>query len=146
MTRRFPTLSVALALTAACAAAGCSPPPAPRENPVDAAMRASGPALHSPSRAEGHRVFVAYCAPCHGDDGRGDGQNASRLTPRPPDLQAAPGRLSAADIQHIVERGTAAAGRTPLCPPLGRALGADSVEAVVAYVRTLGANGRSAAR
>jgi mono/diheme cytochrome c family protein len=135
-----------VALGAVAVAAGCSRSPAPREDPIGAVTRAAGPAMHSPSRAEGRRIYLAYCAPCHGDEGRGDGQNASRLELRPPDLQTSVARLPAADIQRIVQGGTKAMGRTPLCPPLGRTLGADGVDVVVAYVRTLAREPGPAAR
>jgi mono/diheme cytochrome c family protein len=116
----------------------CSPPAPPKADPVESAIRVSGPATASPSRGAGRRLFTTYCAPCHGEEGRGDGQNASRLAPRPPDLAAAAARLSPADLRRLVEGGTLSVGRTPLCPPYGRTLGAEAVEAVVTFVGTLG--------
>lgn len=132
---RAARLLTAVLLVAACA---CSRAPAKNEDPVWGALRSGGSALQSPSLAEGHRVFVAYCATCHGDEGRGDGQNASRVAPRPPDLTQSIVRLSIADIRRIVEGGTASVGRTPLCPPHGRTLGPERTDAVVGYLRTLG--------
>jgi mono/diheme cytochrome c family protein len=84
--------------------------------------------------AAGHRLFVARCATCHGASGRGDGQNAYNLDPPPPDFQESLARLSVADRRRVVEGGTAALGRSPSCPPQGRSLAADEVDAVVAWL------------
>lgn len=35
---------------------------------------------------DGHEMYVNYCAPCHGTDGRGHGPSASALKPGPTDL------------------------------------------------------------
>jgi mono/diheme cytochrome c family protein len=128
-------LSVALAV--ALGSSACSRPASPKEDPVPAVVAASGRAYQSPSSAEGRRLFATHCATCHGDEGRGDGQNASRLTPRPPDLTESLRRLSPADVRRIVEGGTGAVGRTPLCPPHGRTLGQEQVGLVLAHLRTL---------
>ena len=44
-----------------------------------------GPAPHT-SAASGHEMYVAYCASCHGKDGKGGGPAASALKTPPPDL------------------------------------------------------------
>ena len=90
-------------------------------------------ALTAP-QARGHRVFLQRCATCHGPQGRGDGQNAYNLQPPPPDFQESLAKLSPADRRTVVESGTAALGRSPLCPPWGRSLGPDDVDAVVAWL------------
>jgi len=90
-------------------------------------------ALTAP-QARGHRVFLQRCATCHGPQGRGDGQNAYNLQPPPPDFQESLAKLSPADRRKVVESGTAALGRSPLCPPWGRSLGPDDVDAVVAWL------------
>lgn len=36
--------------------------------------------------SDGRQMFVNYCAPCHGVDGRGNGPVASALKTAPPDL------------------------------------------------------------
>ncbi|HUI74174.1 MAG TPA: cytochrome c [Candidatus Acidoferrum sp.] len=38
------------------------------------------------SAAAGQEMYVAYCAACHGKDGKGDGPAASELKQPPPDL------------------------------------------------------------
>lgn len=66
---------IAMALAAAPAAAP------PKDAPVKAAgQRARG--------MTGRELYVAYCASCHGIEGRGDGPAAEALRMRPADLTA----------------------------------------------------------
>jgi mono/diheme cytochrome c family protein len=79
-------------------------------------------------------VFLQRCATCHGPEGRGDGQNAYTLDPPPPDFQESLAKLSPADRRAVVTGGTAALGRSPTCPPWGRSLSPEDVDAVVAWL------------
>ena len=47
---------------------------------------APGPAAAAAAPADGGRLFRAYCAPCHGATGRGDGAMAGQLRRVPPNL------------------------------------------------------------
>ena len=89
------------------------------------------------SETNGKRLFGHYCATCHGETGGGDGQNASNLDPAPTDfhdsLKAHPPSYS----RQIVEGGTVAVGRSPLCPPWGRSLAREDVDALMAYLQVL---------
>lgn len=84
--------------------------------------------------ARGHRLFLQRCATCHGPRGRGDGQNAYNLDPQPPDFQVSLAKLSLVDRRKVVESGTASIGRSALCPPWGRTLAADEIDALVAWL------------
>ena len=119
-------LAVSLLLVAACRAPSPSAKNAVQDAFRDDALTAQ--------QARGHRVFLQRCATCHGPQGRGDGQNAYNLQPPPPDFQESLAKLSPADRRKVVESGTAALGRSPLCPPWGRSLGPDDVDAVVAWL------------
>jgi mono/diheme cytochrome c family protein len=88
----------------------------------------------SAREARGHRVFLQRCATCHGPQGRGDGQNAYHLDPPPPDFQESLAKLPVADRRKVIEGGTAALGRSPLCPPWGRSLGPEDVDALLAWL------------
>ena len=75
---------------------------------------ASAPAPDDPFLAEGRRVYVRYCAPCHGETGAGDGLAADYMRPRPRDFTAAnyafrttrSGELPAdADLFRVISRG-----------------------------------------
>ena len=111
--------------------AGCRATPAPGKDALQEAFRDD--ALTS-QEARGHRAFLQRCATCHGPQGRGDGQNAYNLQPPPPDFQESLPRLSVADRRKVIVGGTAALGRSPLCPPWGRSLGPDDVAAVLAWL------------
>jgi mono/diheme cytochrome c family protein len=84
--------------------------------------------------ARGHAVFVARCATCHGPEGAGDGQNASNLSPQPPDFRVSLAKLTPVDRRKVVESGTAALGRSPLCPPWGRTLVPEEKDALAAWL------------
>jgi mono/diheme cytochrome c family protein len=120
------TVAVALLL------AGCRAAPTPGRDAVQEAFR-NDDAL-SAREARGHGVFMQRCSTCHGPQGRGDGQNAYNLEPSPPDFQASLSRLSAADRRRVIEGGTTALGRSPLCPPWGRSLDPDDVDALLAWL------------
>lgn len=132
--RACPLGSGAMTLFVVTLVAGCGRPPATPANPVGDLVKASA---SSPATHEGRRLFASYCAPCHGDEGRGDGQNASRLSPRPTDLTAVMRSRPPSEVRTVVESGTAAVGRSPLCPPRVRNVGPAGVDALLAHLRTL---------
>jgi mono/diheme cytochrome c family protein len=86
------------------------------------------------SRAE--RLYYAYCAECHGRDGRGSWRAALFLL-RPGDLTDR-ARLSAQPDRYlfdIIKHGGAPLGR-PGMPSFGYHLSDADIEALVAYLRT----------
>jgi mono/diheme cytochrome c family protein len=87
------------------------------------------------AESQGKRLFAQYCATCHGDDGHGDGQNASNLTPAPPDLTTS--RRDPALVRRVIVEGSAAVGRSPLSPPWGRTLSHQEVDYLVAYCEAI---------
>ena len=87
------------------------------------------------AESQGKRLFAQYCATCHGDDGHGDGQNASNLNPAPPDL--ATSRRDPALVRRVIVEGSAAVGRSPLSPPWGRTLSHQEVDYLVAYCEAI---------
>jgi len=125
-------LPVALAVAGLALATACQRDAAP--SPRDALQEAFRENGLTAVEAQGHRLFVARCATCHGMQGHGDGQNAYNLAPPPPDFQESLARLPVADRRRVVEGGTAAIGRSSLCPPYGRSLSADDVDALVAWL------------
>ncbi len=91
----------------------------------------------SPRQARGERLFRERCAVCHGERGQADGVNSFSLDPQPPDFSQSLAACPESARRLIIEQGSAAAGRSPLCPPAGRTLTADEVDALLAYLRVL---------
>lgn len=126
-------------LLALTTAAGCgrraSVPPA---DPMLEAIRAEDQAAGlSYAEGQGKHLFDHYCATCHGDGGKGDGQNASNLDPAPPDLTTSKRLADTAHFRRVIAEGSAAIGRSPLSPPWGRTLSAQEIEYLTLYCRGL---------
>jgi mono/diheme cytochrome c family protein len=85
----------------------------------------------------GQRLYLTYCAECHGADGRGSWR-ATLFLLRPGDL-ARPGTLaglSDAYLLDLVKHGGAPIGK-PGMPAFGYHLSDNQIRSVVEYVRTL---------
>lgn len=86
------------------------------------------------------RMYAHYCAHCHGDDATGTGRLwASDLSPQPADLTAigADGNYLIAAIRD----GSAAHGKSNLCPPWGRTISSIDIERLAQYIASLGSKG-----
>jgi mono/diheme cytochrome c family protein len=90
------------------------------------------------AESQGKTLFAHYCATCHGDEGAGDGQNASNLTPPPPDLSASKHVADATLLRKVIAEGSASVGRSPLSPPYAHNLRPQEIEYLVAYCQRLG--------
>jgi Cytochrome C oxidase, cbb3-type, subunit III len=134
-------LAVFAAAAGLVASAGSCRSSERRSDPIAAAIRGGRPGGPRHNRVElaGRAVFARYCATCHGETGRGDGQNASRLSPPPPDLVVLLRLWPRDRVRRVVESGSAAVGGSALCPPHGRQLPSDDIEALLAYLRVLSA-------
>ncbi len=89
------------------------------------------------AQGQGKHLFDQYCATCHGDEGKGDGQNASNLNPQVPDLTTSKSMADPAYVRRVIAEGSAAVGRSPLSPPWGRSLSPQEVEYLVLYCQKL---------
>jgi mono/diheme cytochrome c family protein len=130
--------SIALAALATAGACGRAPAPSPRDPVIDAIRaeeREGGQLTYAES--QGKHLFAKYCATCHGDEGRGDGQNASNLTPAPPDMTALKGGSDAALIRRVIAEGSASVGRSPLSPPWARSISRQEIEYLVSYCQSV---------
>lgn len=115
--------------------------PAPPADPALEALRAEGQTAGLRyAEGQGKRLFDQYCATCHGDGGKGDGQNASNLNPPVPDLTTSKNLADGAYLRRVIAEGSAAVGRSPLSPPWGRSLRPQEIEYVTLYCRALATN------
>jgi len=131
-----------VAIVAMAGLTGCRRHAAPAPgDPMLEALRADERAAGlTYAEAQGRLLFGQYCATCHGDEGRGDGQNASNLDPKPPDLTASKRASDADFLRRVITQGSAAVGQSPLSPPWGRALRAQEVDNLVLYCQVLTRN------
>ncbi len=138
-TRRCRRAAVFAALSLAASLAGCQRrPAAPPSEPLLAAVRGGERAAGlTYAEAQGRLLFHHYCATCHGDEGKGDGQNASNLNPPPPDLTAPKSPPDPVFLRRVIAQGSAAVGRSPLSPPWGRSLREQEIDDLVLYCRAL---------
>ena len=90
--------------------------------------------------SRGERLYVSFCASCHGLDGRGSWRAALFLI-RPGDLTTTTSQPDQY-VFDIIKHGGASIGR-PGMPAFGAQLSDDDIRALVAYLQTLRA-GRSA--
>ncbi len=131
--RRLATALVLLAV------AGCHRHvPAPPSDPSLEALRAEDQAAGlSYGQGQGKHLFDHYCATCHGDAGKGDGQNASNLNPPVPDLTTSKSAADPAYARRVIAEGSAAVGRSPLSPPWSRNLSPQEIEYLTLYCQSL---------
>lgn len=94
------------------------------KNPVD---------KNATALADGKKLYVTNCAPCHGDKGRGDGPAAQALSPKPADH-------SSALVQSETDGSLfwkLSEGRNPM-PAYKKILTEQQRWELVNYIRTLG--------
>jgi mono/diheme cytochrome c family protein len=121
------------------AAAGCRrQAAAPPADPALEALRVEEQAAGlSYAEGQGKHLFDRYCATCHGDAGKGDGQNASNLNPPVPDLTTSKNLSDKTYVRRVIAEGSAAVGRSPLSPPWGRSLRPQEIEYLTLYCQSL---------
>ncbi|HXK09528.1 MAG TPA: cytochrome c [Vicinamibacteria bacterium] len=136
MTARLPAAALVLLAAAGCHRQAAAPPGEPMLDALRAEEQAAGLTY---AEGQGKHLFDRYCATCHGDLGKGDGQNASNLSPPVPDLTSSKSLGDAAYVRRVIAEGSAAVGRSPLSPPWGRTLSAQEIDYVARYCRALAA-------
>ena len=72
------------------------------------ALAAPGPAVTPALLDRGRDRFTAFCSPCHGTDGKGDGTVVAHGFPRPPSYYEE--RLRGAPAEHFVSVNTTGLG------------------------------------
>jgi mono/diheme cytochrome c family protein len=89
-----------------------------------------------PILRKGQRLYQIYCTACHGPQGHGDGPSATDLKPPLRDFGAGPWKFGStpAAVRLVIANGIPGTRM----PGLGSALPAEDLDALVAYVLTLG--------
>jgi mono/diheme cytochrome c family protein len=136
MTTRRLAAALVVLVAAGCTRHAAAPPADPMLEALRAEDQAAGLTY---AQGEGKDLFDHYCATCHGEEGKGDGQNASNLNPPVPDLTAAKSGEDAAFLRRVIAEGSAAVGRSPLSPPWGRSLSPQEIEYLTLYCQGLAA-------
>lgn len=96
-------------------------------------------AANAPVDMSGRQLFVAACANCHGDDGRGATRTQVGFPEALPDFSdcSYASRENAQDWAAIVHEGGPVRAFTHRMPSFGAALTAEQIARVVAYVRSI---------
>ena len=96
-------------------------------------------ALAQGSPAKGKDLYAKQCAGCHGPAGKGDGPAAGAINPKPTDFtnKAYMTGLKDQYLFDLIQKGGAAAGKSPLMTPFGSKLKDGDIQDVIAYVRSL---------
>ena len=131
------TFTFAVAAAALVAAIACS------SQKSEPAAKTSAPALAKAAAAtpasieHGRGLYKKNCAPCHGDQGKGDGPAAGILKPAPRDHtdRSYMGTLSDEDLAKVIQMGGGIKGK-PLMPSNPQIKGTD-LDALVAFTRSL---------
>lgn len=85
---------------------------------------------------QGAELYQRHCAICHGENAGGNGFNAYLLDPKPADLIPLAIAQNREHVLKVIAGGSAAIGKSPLCPPLGKLLTAGQRESIFDYLNS----------
>ncbi|MFU8830543.1 MAG: c-type cytochrome [Wenzhouxiangella sp.] len=87
----------------------------------------------------GEATFRQLCASCHGVSGEADGPASAAMQPQPADMSSPEWQASVDDdhLRTIIRDGGPAVGMSPMMGAWGHALEGDSLEDVIAFIRSL---------
>ena len=91
------------------------------------------------NHGEGRKLYVTYCAACHGEKGKGDGMAAQSLPVRPADHTngAVMNQLSDKFLVDLILKGGSAVGKSSFMPAWGSSFNEKQIRDIVAYLRTI---------
>lgn len=130
-------LAAGAALWLAAFAVSCSSSAGQSTAPATKAAAPAAAEVTPATLEKGRGIYKTYCAPCHGESGRGDGPGAGVMKPPPRDHtdRAYMSTLSDEDLAKVIQIGGALKGK-PLMPGNPQIKGAE-LAALVAYTRSL---------
>jgi len=87
----------------------------------------------------GRELYRENCAPCHGNEGRGDGPGIGALPVKPANHTDPVGMGAHTDeyLFNVIAEGGTGVGRSPFMPAWGEELTESQITSLVAYIRTL---------
>jgi mono/diheme cytochrome c family protein len=87
----------------------------------------------------GRKLYSAYCSPCHGELGKGDGQGARLLPVKPADHTngALMNKHTDKYLFDLIAKGGSAVGKSPYMPAWGGQLKEQEIRALIRYIRSL---------
>lgn len=89
---------------------------------------------------EGKRLFLHYCAPCHGEDAEGSGRYfPSHINPQPPDFINSEyfQETSESVMFRAIKFGSKALGKSNYSPPYGKTLRDEEIKYIIDYLKFL---------
>jgi mono/diheme cytochrome c family protein len=88
---------------------------------------------------EGKKLYVSYCATCHGETGKGDGMAARSLPVKPADHTngTVMNQFSDQFLHDIISKGGSAVGKSSFMPSWGSSIDEKQVLDLVAYLRSI---------
>ena len=91
------------------------------------------------NHGEGRKLYVTYCAACHGEKGKGDGMAAQSLPVKPADHTngAVMNQLSDKFLTDVISKGGSAVGKSRFMPAWGSSFNEKQIRDIVAYLRTI---------
>jgi mono/diheme cytochrome c family protein len=112
---------------------------APGQAPGASRQVRTPPTAAPPEREDAAAVYGRFCTPCHGSEGRGNGDNARFLPVRPTDHSdsAYMSRRTDDALFDAIYAGGYVMNRSHRMPPYGETLTRDQIRDVVSYLRTL---------
>ena len=83
--------------------------------------------------------YLTHCAPCHGENGRGDGFNAAFLPKKPTALASAPDMSRRPDdtLYDAIHSGGSIVNKSHFMPPWGQSLSRKEIQDLVGNIRSL---------
>lgn len=90
-------------------------------------------------RAQGKKLYLMYCANCHGESGTGDGPAAKSLPVKPANHADGPvmSQLSDKFLLEIISKGGSAVGKSAFMPGWGGQVKEKQLLDIISFIRSL---------